>query len=173
MGSSGGAGGEAMLAGAEVGPEMGAGAEVLVGTSTKCAFTSPKLPSATVISTWQPTCTVAKRSVGVKVCSTSSHVPSTSIRSSLCTNAVECSEMLYFGLLTVTSSTCAPWYLMITHPRSTPEMIKSVPWAPVLFEPRIEWILGCKDAGTSTSPSGLTVGPQPIVYSLSLSQEPV
>ena len=53
MGGGGGAGGEAMLVGAEVGAEVGPemGAEVLVGTSMKCAFTSCKLPLATTICT--------------------------------------------------------------------------------------------------------------------------
>ena len=142
--------------------------------SMKCAFKSSKLPLSTTTSTWQPQSTVSARSSGVQVCFTLFHVPCTSTNSP-CTNAIECCESLDFGLwskghLTFTSSTYAPEYWTIIHPRLTPEMMKSEPWAPVLFEPVIEWIVGCKDAGTGTSPHG---GPQPIVYSLSSSQAPV
>jgi len=71
---------------------------------------------------------------------------------------------------TSTLSTCAPEKLTRTQPRDGAERMESVPKAPVLLEPWIEWVVGVSDAGRSTWHQS---GPQPSVHESDASQEPV
>ena len=59
---------------------------------------------------------------------------------------------------------------MSVKPRRLPEVMLSSPVVSVLFEPWIEWTLGCSEGSCSSSPYS---GPQPLVYELVASQEPV
>jgi len=127
----------------------------LLVASMKCVFTSSSLPSATVMAKIHVASTVGKRSLGVHCCVPKFHVPDRGLLS---------------ADVTVQVSTSAPEKLARIQPRVAPEMMESLPAAPVLFEPRIEWDRGCAEAGFSSAPHS---GPQPFVYESEPSHEPV